>query len=98
MIAAVAMARALRIEGAIGEVSRYVHLNPVRVGAMRLGKVAQQRSRAGLVEEPEAGLVAERLKRLAGYRWSSYRAYVGRERAPKWLVCEMVLACLGGPK
>lgn len=40
------------------EVSRYVHLNPVRVG---------------IVATPEE------------YQWSSYRAYIGQGKPPKWL-------------
>ncbi len=72
-------------EGAAAEVSRYVHLNPVRVGALRLGKAAQQRSRAGMIDKPDQDLVRQRLKRLGEYRWSSYRGYTGREAGPRWL-------------
>lgn len=37
----------------------------------------------------------ERLRRLREYRWSSYRAYAGFERGPKWLTTERVLEMLG---
>ena len=47
-------------DGAVAEVSRYVHLNPVRVRSLKLGKEAQQRSRAGMVCEPEAALSEEK--------------------------------------
>lgn len=30
------------------------------------------------------------VRRLSDYRWSSYRAYLGKERAPAWLDCEPV--------
>lgn len=85
-------------ESAAAEVGRYVHLNPVRVGALRLGKAAQQRSRAGMIDKPDREVVRERLKRLDEYPWSSYRSYVGRERGPRWLISEPVLRLVGGPK
>lgn len=47
--------------------SRYIHLNPVRV--------------AGLKDEPLAKKVAV----LRGYRWSSYRGYIGLVRQEKFV-------------
>lgn len=47
------------------ELSRYIHLNPVR---------------AGIVEKPEK------------YPWSSYRYYIGLEKAPDWLVTDFILS------
>ena len=82
-------------ESAAVEVSRYVHLNPVRVRGLGLDKTAQQRSRAGLADEPDPGLVRERLQRLRQYRWSSYRAYGGVARAQPWLTTHRVLAMMG---
>ena len=38
----------------------------------------------------EAGLV----KRLDQYRWSSYPAYIGRNKRPPWLTCKYILASL----
>jgi putative transposase len=78
------------------ELSRYVHLNPVRVGKLELDKSARQRSSVGAVEDPKAALVRERIARLRRYRWSSYRAYVGLDKAPDWLRCEAVLGLAGG--
>lgn len=78
--------------------SRYVHLNPVRVGRLGLGKTEQQRMRAGASSAPEAKLVRERLSRLRRYRWSSYRAYVGLGKQPEWLECDTVLGLGGGKK
>jgi REP element-mobilizing transposase RayT len=77
------------------ELSRYVHLNPVRTAPMGLDKQAQQAGRMGVGGRPDARQVRERLQRLGQYPWSSYRAYVGLEKAPEWLTCEAVLA-LGG--
>jgi len=83
-------------EGAGAEVTRYLHLNPVRVGALRLGKTERARAAAGMGEASDARLVAERIKQLRSYRWCSYRAYAGLEREPKWLASETVLAMVGG--
>jgi len=50
------------------ELSRYIHLNPVR---------------AGIVEKPEK------------YPWSSYRYYIGLEKALDWLVTDFILNYFG---
>ena len=78
------------------ELSRYVHLNPVRVGRLGLDKAAQQRNRVGAVAAPNPAEVRERIGVLRRYRWSSYRAYVGLARKPAWLQCQTVLQFLGG--
>jgi putative transposase len=39
--------------------------------------------RAGIVKDPEA------------YPWSSYEAYIGGKKPPKWLCMDMVLSCFG---
>jgi hypothetical protein len=78
------------------ELSRYVHLNPVRVKRLGLGKAARERSQAGMGgEAPAEELVRERVRRLREYRWSSYRAYAGFERGPEWLTTGRVLEMLG---
>ncbi len=88
--------RAILLEDtAAMEVSRYVHLNPVRVRGLGLDKTGQRRSRLGMMNEPDRKLVRERLVRLRAYRWSSCRAYVGRARRPKWLTTSGVLGMLG---
>src|SRR5262249_39165863 len=71
--------------------TRYIHLNPVRVRKLGLDKAAQRAQRQGIGVTADAGLVQARLERLRTYRWSSYRAYVGRAQAPLWLDCEAVL-------
>lgn len=76
--------------------SRYIHLNPVRIGRLALGKGEQKRNRAGLAPAPNAEVVRERIAVLRGYRWSSYRAYAGIATKPQWLECGHVLALGGG--
>ena len=76
--------------------SRYVHLNPVRVKALGLGKAEQQQMRAGVSGAPDAWEVRERIALLRGNEWGSYRAYAGLGRRPEWLTCEVILEMLGG--
>ncbi|MGH9424899.1 MAG: transposase [Terriglobia bacterium] len=78
------------------ELSRYIHLNPVRRQVFALGKEGRRRNRAGLGKETEARRWAERVQALRYYRWSSYRAYVGLEESPLWLDCKELLRRLGG--
>jgi REP element-mobilizing transposase RayT len=52
-----------------GELSRYIHLNPVR---------------AGMTSRPE------------DYQWSSYRSYIGLNKAPDWLKADFILGYFGG--
>ncbi len=62
-------------------VADYLHLNPVRIGALGLGKT----KRSGALEGPTPEQVAERLSVLRSHRWSSYPAYAGYTRPPEWL-------------
>ena len=78
------------------ELSRYVHLNPVRVKALGLGKVEQQQIRAGAAGPPDARLVQERIRRMRRNQWGSYRAYAGLAKKPEWLTCDVILEMLGG--
>jgi putative transposase len=78
------------------ELSRYVHLNPVRTARMGLDKRARQADRLGARGRPDTEQVRQRVQQLRKYRWSSYRAYVGLEKAPEWLTCRVVLE-MGGP-
>lgn len=78
--------------------SRYVHLNPVRVRSLGLGKAERRRRAAGDASRPSAQEVKERIGRLREYRWSSYRAYIGLAARPSWLECEAVLELGGGKK
>jgi putative transposase len=80
------------------ELSRYVHLNPVRIASQGLDKRQRAARRSGLPAAVDAAQVRERLELLRRYRWSSYRAYAGLESAPAWLECDTVLGLGGGPK
>ena len=75
--------------------SRYVHLNPVRIFKLGLDKRAQRTLRQGLSERPKPEVVQARTKILRGYRWSSYPDYIGRRQPPAWLECRQILELLG---
>jgi len=77
-------------------VSRYVHLNPVRISALNLSKGERRAAQQGLSPAPDPNIVRERLRQLREYRWSSYRAYIGAENRPPWLECERVLSLEAG--
>jgi putative transposase len=62
------------------ELSRYVHLNPVRVGT-----VGQKR-------------LAEQLRYLQGYPWSSLRGYLRLRQSDSWVVYADVLGYVGGSR
>lgn len=73
-------------------VSRYVHLNPVRVGRLR----ESRRQREVQAQGPESGrrlsraVAHVRLRGLREHRWSSWSAYRGAQPAPSWLAMEEV--------
>jgi REP element-mobilizing transposase RayT len=67
------------------DLALYVHLNPVRVAAQGLGKRQRAAERAGLLPAPSRADVDRRLACLRTHRWSSYPAYAGHARPPKWL-------------
>jgi len=83
-------------DSAAWELSRYMHLNPVRVKALGLGKPAQQRLRRGFSPLPDRQQVRQRLERLRTYPWSSYRAYAGGASTPAWLTTHATLERGGG--
>lgn len=71
------------------ECAMYIHLNPVRIKALGLGKEDRAREKAGMLpEEPKPDLVLRRLDTLRKHRWSSYPAYAGYVEKPAWLHCE----------
>ena len=74
------------------EVSRYLHLNPVRVQGLGLGKRERIRRRQRVGRQSIHEEVQQRLELLEAYPWSSYRAYAGYVPAPKWLTTEAILA------
>jgi REP element-mobilizing transposase RayT len=79
--------------------SVYIHLNPVRVKALGLGKEDRGREKAGfLPKEPSGDQVQARLAKLRGHPWSSYPAYAGYAPQPEWLTCEALWRRAGGEK
>jgi REP element-mobilizing transposase RayT len=66
------------------ELSSYLHLNPLRVAGLGLDKRGRMLEGKGF-RKPTAEQVTKRLARLRKYPWSSYRAYAGYTRAPRWL-------------
>jgi len=85
----------LEAETAALEVSRYLHLNPVRVRRLGLDKTGQSRAREGLNPKPGAQQIRERVERLRQHPWSSYGAYTGWKSTPTWLTAATVLAMHG---
>lgn len=69
------------------QASVYLHLNPVRIQGLGLGKSARKAEGLGLVRPP-AELVKARLETLRDHRWSSYPAYAGYSPPPAWLTCD----------
>ena len=69
--------------------SVYIHLNPVRITSLGLGKGDRALEKAGLLPEgPAAGQVRDRLAALRRHPWSSYLAYAGYAAKPGWLTCD----------
>jgi len=56
-------------------VTRYVHLNPVRVKGWGLDKRSRTVEASGAGAKPDAATIRKRVSYLRGYRWSSYPAY-----------------------
>jgi REP element-mobilizing transposase RayT len=80
----------------ISEVNRYIHLNPVRLESLGLGKERQAQERRGVADAVGEAVVRERLNVLREYAWSSYRAYAGYCRGPGELQQTGVLGCFEG--
>lgn len=77
------------------EASRYLHLNPVRVSGLGLGKRERKRERAGYLPPPTKSEVTCRLKELREYEWSSYRAYASYCERQGWLTTKELLERIG---
>ncbi|MBZ5538198.1 MAG: transposase [Acidobacteriia bacterium] len=80
------------------ELSRYVHLNPIRVERFELDKRRQRQNRADVGSELQVERWKDRIEYLRNYRWSSYRAYVGLDSSPSWLNCAEVLSWMRAPE
>ncbi len=70
------------------DASVYLHLNPVRVQGLGLGKGQRKAEGLGFGAPPSPELVRARLDALRAHRWSSYPAYAGYRSAPDWLSCD----------
>lgn len=78
------------------DLSFYVHLNPVRLKSLGLGKQSKAAEAAGWVK-PSLEEAQKRLETLRNYRWSSYPFYAGyRRKIPDWLDVETVRLRLDG--
>jgi putative transposase len=80
----------------ISEVNRYIHLNPVRLESLHLGKQRQAEIRRGIEDPVDEAMVRRRLELLRTYPWSSYRAYAGYVKGPAQLQTSDVLGSFGG--
>jgi len=77
------------------ELSRYVHLNPVRVMRLGLDRPSRQAARVGVGNKVPPAVIRQRLKDLRTFGWSSYRAYIGTAEPPPWLDLGPILARCG---
>jgi len=73
------------------ELSLYVHYNPVAVKGLGWSKREKKEEGLGL-KAPSAEVVNKQLETLRKHRWSSYGAYAGYEKVPKWLSTRQVLS------
>jgi putative transposase len=80
-------------DGSHLQVSRYVHLNPVRTRRFGLSKEKPPVAEEG--PTPEA-LIEARVRHLSAYPWSSFAFYCGLKTPPPWLTTEPLLEMLGG--
>ena len=78
--------------------SHYMHLNPVRVDRLGLGKAARASQGRGAQDAVSSELIEARLQVLRDYRWSSYHGFVGLVKAPTWLETEWLLGRMGGDR
>ena len=86
----------LQNESDVGEVARYIHLNPVRIAGLGLSKEDQRRAKVADLPDPGAELVLRRLTALDAYAWSSWQVYGGMEPTPSWLETGVVWRANGG--
>jgi hypothetical protein len=79
------------------ELSLYVHLNPVRIQRLGLGKKGKKTESLGWTL-PSRETVMNRLKVLRLYRWSSYPYYAGYKRKiPEWFFPETIQSMIESP-
>ncbi len=83
-------------DGRLDEVGRYLHLNPVRIAGLGLGKEDQRRARVLGCEDPGKELVSRRIATLCNYPWSSWRVYSGNDPMAPWLCRDRFQGGCGG--
>jgi REP element-mobilizing transposase RayT len=67
------------------ELSRYVHLNPLRTRRHAMSKPQRQEVATGKRKPAGKAEINSRLSALNSYPWSSFRAFAGLEPEPPWL-------------
>src|SRR6202795_1329619 len=72
------------------KISRYIHLNPVRIAAL-----GGHETRDVAPHEITPQLARRRADALEQYHWSSYAFFAGTRAAPAWLCTESILAFFG---
>ncbi len=82
-------------DGWLLELSIYVHLNPLRVVRLGLGKLDDKRESQGFGDQPDIKAIDRRLRELRSYQWSSYRYYAGYRKPVKWLRTGKILGSCG---
>ena len=73
------------------EVSRYIHLNPLRTLRYRSGR-AEERSSKPASAAKFGDIVRERVSHIRTYPWSSYASYLGLRACPSWLETDGILS------
>jgi len=79
------------------ELSLYIHLNPVMIVQLGLGKSDKKAESMGW-KKPDKEQVKERLSELRKFKWSSYPVYAGYRNEPEWLTVEDILQRASGVK
>ena len=71
------------------QASVYLHLNPVRIKGLGLGKRQRKAELLGILPPPSPEKVKAQLEALRTHPWSSYLDYAGyRSKPPEWLTCD----------
>jgi putative transposase len=78
-------------DGAHLQVSRYLHLNPVRTQRFELSK-----GQPATEGPTPAALIEARVQHLRAYHWSSFAFYCGLKLVPAWLTTGSLLELMGG--
>jgi REP element-mobilizing transposase RayT len=72
-------------EAQLSEITRYLHLNPVRIRKFGLDTRSRKAKEKGVGTPLDGATIRSAIRHLNAYSWSSYRSYIGLEKAPDWL-------------